>query len=195
MATPRTAVIVFGRMNPPTTGHAKLIELLKATAKPLNGDVIVFASPSRDPQKNPLPFGVKVSFLKRLFRDVTINANASVTGPLDALAACSKLGYRRVVMVVGSDRLAKFESLRPYVRPKSSKGFDKSKDIDLDQYSVVPITRDPDSEDPVEGMSASKMRTVAQLGNFTLFRQGVPTNDKDLARQLYDATRRHMGIK
>lgn len=192
----KTAVIAFGRMNPPTTGHAKLIQFIADVAKRENATPIIFASTSQDAKKNPLPFGSKVLYLKMMFPSITFNENENVRTPVDALVACSKLGYRRVLLVVGSDRVASFQGLGAYVVPKISKKFDKSKHIDLDEFQVVavPGERDPDADD-VSGMSASKMRAFAAANDFKSFQTGVPTKNKELAKRIFLMVQAHMGIK
>ena len=56
------AVFTFGRFNPPTTGHAKLVDKLKKASsggyKPL-----LFTSHSNDKKKNPLSHKQKISYL------------------------------------------------------------------------------------------------------------------------------------
>ncbi len=193
----KTVVIAFGRMNPPTTGHEKLIQFTIGVAQKRGADVIFFASPTQDPKKNPLPFKVKVNFLKRMFPRVTFNENPVVKTPFDALRACSALGYRTVVLVVGSDRVAGFETFRNYIKAKGIvKNFDASKDVDLDDYEVVPVPgeRDPDADD-VSGMSASKMRKFAADNDFKSFASGTPTKNMNIAQQLFSQTRAFMGLK
>lgn len=197
MPSRKAVVICFGRMNPPTTGHAKLLDFMKSVGARNQADVIAFVSTTQDPKKNPLPFNVKVNFLKMLFPKVKFNENASVKTPLDAMQACSKLGYRDVYLVVGSDRVASMEALGRYVKPKSDKSFDKSKDVDLDDFEVVavPGERDPDADEDVAGVSASKQRKLAAAGDFKKFAEGVPTTNINLAQKLYAQVRAFMGIK
>jgi hypothetical protein len=192
----KSVVIAFGRMNPPTTGHAKLIDFVQSVADRNDAEAIIFASPTQEPKKNPLGFRTKVDFLSQIFPDVTFNRNAAVRSPIDALVACSKLGFRNVFLVVGSDRVEGFKKLSEYVVPRSSKRFRSDKHIDLDRYQVVPVPgeRDPDDDD-VSGMSASKMRAYAKAQDYDSFRQGVPTSNSALAKQVYQRTRTGMGLR
>lgn len=188
-------VIAFGRLNPPTTGHAKLIEFAEAVATKLGARVIIFPSPTQEQKKNPLPFNVKVNFLKQMFPKVTFNSNAKVRTPFDALRACSSLGYRKVTVIVGSDRVGDFESFRRYIKPSAKKA--KVGDVVLDEYKVlaVPGERDPDAEDDVSGMSASKMRYFADIDDFASFRQGTPTRNERLALQIFRQVRAFRGLR
>ena len=58
-------VMTFGRMNPPTTGHLKLIHKVKEVADKNNASHTVVASHSQDSKKNPLSGEQKVKHLKR----------------------------------------------------------------------------------------------------------------------------------
>jgi hypothetical protein len=193
-------VIAFGRFNPPTTGHALLIDLIKREAAKRKADVLIFPSQTQDTvtlrtrvaPKNPLPFLEKVDFLEELFPDVNFSDNVSIKTPGDALMACSQAGYDRVWVTVGSDRAADFMSLGKYVKPKGLRG----QDIILKEYGVivVPANRDPDAEG-VAGMSASKMRAAALENDFKAFQKGVPTKRLDIAQRLFKSVQKHMGLR
>ena len=47
----KPVVFAFGRFNPPTTGHAKLVDVLNRLAKKVGGDAMVFTSHSNDKKK------------------------------------------------------------------------------------------------------------------------------------------------
>jgi nicotinic acid mononucleotide adenylyltransferase len=175
----RTAVIAFGRMNPPTIGHQKLID--KLTSIP--GDHYLFLSHTQNPKKNPLDFHTKVKFAEKFFPGVKTGSE-SVRTPIDAMKKIEELGYNKVVFVAGSDRESDFSVL-----------FDKYNGVEYKFDSIQVVSageRDPDA-DGAEGMSASKMRVAAASGNLEAFAQGVP--DKRLAEELYNAVRAGMGVK
>lgn len=175
----RTAVVAFGRMNPPTIGHKKLVDKVKS----IPGDHFIFLSHTQNPKKNPLDFHTKVKFAEKFFPGVQIGS-ANVRTPIDAMKKLDELGYDQVVFVAGSDREADFSSL-----------FEKynGKEYNFDSIQVVSAgERDPDA-DGAEGMSASKMRVAAASGNLEAFAQGVP--DPRLAEELYNAVRKGMGVK
>ena len=124
MAT-KSVVIAFGRFNPPTTGHAKLVDFVQREADKRQADAIIFPSQTEKERKknpkNPLPFREKVGFLKQFFPQVAWNANESIRTFFDALGMCS-LKYDEVYLVAGSDRVEGFDALRKYIKPTGRKG-------------------------------------------------------------------------
>lgn len=196
MSIRRPVVMVFGRFNPPTTGHEALIQFVQSIAHRVNGDVRVYPSQSQDARKNPLPFRSKVTFLRKFFPGVIISDNTAVRTPIDALAEVSALGYTHVILVAGSDRVGDFEKLGAYLLPRNSPKYDASKHIAIERYQVVavPGNRDPDAED-VTGMSASKMRAFAKDNNLDAFMQGVPSHvSRSVAQDLFKQVRQYMGL-
>ena len=178
-APKKVAVAAFGRMNPPTIGHEKLV---KAVMKQ-QGDHYIFLSQTQKPKDNPLPFDIKLDFAKKFFPGVNVG-HPTVRTPIQMLQMLEKLGYTDVIYVAGSDRVASFDKLfNDY----------NGKEYNFDSITVVNAgERDPDA-DGAEGMSASKMRQAAAEGNLEAFSQGVPK--PDLAQKMYDAVRKGMGIK
>jgi hypothetical protein len=175
----KVAVAAFGRMNPPTIGHAKLVDKIKSQ----KGDHYIFLSQTQKPKDNPLPFDVKLQFAKKFFPGVNVG-HASVRTPIQMLQMLEKLGYTDVIYVAGSDRVASFDKLfNDY----------NGKEYNFDSITVINAgERDPDAEG-AEGMSASKMRAAAASGDLKAFAQGVP--DQKLAQNMYDAVRKGMGVK
>ena len=82
----KTAVFAFGRMNPPTMGHAKLIAKVIAVAKKEGGTPMVYPSKTEDKKSNPLSFRTKVKVLKDVFGKV-INTNTSIKTPFDVITS------------------------------------------------------------------------------------------------------------
>ena len=175
----KVAVAAFGRMNPPTIGHDKLVNKITE----IDGDHYLFLSQTQKPKDNPLPFDVKLEFAKKFFPGVNVG-HPTVRTPIQMLQMLEKLGYTDIVYVAGSDRVEQFEKLfNDY----------NGKEYNFNSIQVVSAgERDPDA-DGAEGMSASKMRAAAASGDFDSFAQGVPT--PALAQELYDAVRTGMGIK
>ena len=57
-----TAVFTFGRFNPPTTGHEKLIDVLaKQQSRNAGSIMYVYPSHSQNPKKDPLPHALKIA--------------------------------------------------------------------------------------------------------------------------------------
>ena len=188
----KVAYFTFGRMNPPTIGHEKLLDVL--SDKSGRNDYFVFLSQSQDKKKNPLDYNSKVKHVRKMFprhaRRVMINKKVRTV--FDAAAFIYDKGYESLVMVVGSDRVTEFETLLgKYNGEKANHGFYNFKSISV----VSAGGRDPDAEG-VSGMSASKMRQFASDNNFSSFSQGLASSmsNKD-AKKLFLDVRGGMGLK
>lgn len=188
----REIYFTFGRMNPPTVGHGKLITQLstKAGRNPYK----VFVSQSQDKKKNPLSYADKIKHVRKMFPKHARNVllNRKVKNVFDAATNLYDQGYKKVVMIVGQDRVVEFETLlNKYNGVKGKHGF-----YNFERIRVVSAgQRDPDSEG-VEGMSASKQRAAAAENDFVSFAQGLPKNlsNKD-AKRLFNDVRVGMGLK
>lgn len=189
----KTAVFTFGRMNPPTVGHEKLIKKVMSVASSKGATPFIFLSHTQDPKKNPLTNKQKVKFIKLGVPTAAkaIQQVPKIRTPFDAIKYLIDMGYENVIMVVGADRVNDFKKrIQPYIGHP-----DKKVAINLDSFDVVSAgARDPDSEG-VSGMSASKMRHLAIKNNFRQFRKGVPSGLSDrFARELFDLVRVGMRI-
>ena len=175
---PATAVMAFGRMNPPTIGHAKLVDAIKSQP----GDPFIFLSQSQKPKTDPLAFEDKLRYAKFFFPNVTIG-NPEVKTIIQALQKVESLGYQNLIYVAGSDRIQSFEELLNKYN---------GKDYNFKSIKVVSAgERDPDA-DGAEGMSASKMRQAAADNDIESFKQGVP--EPKLADEMFAAVRQGMGV-
>ena len=182
----KTAVLAFGRLNPPTIGHAKLVDAITAQ----EGDHYLFLSQTQKPKTDPLDFATKIKFAKQFFPGVNVG-DQGVRTPVQALEKLQSLGYTNIVFIAGSDRVDGFQKLFDTYNGQA----DKTGKVPFKFNSIRVVSageRDPDA-DGAEGMSASKMRAAAASGNLEAFAQGVP--DKRLAKTMYDAVRNGMGVK
>ncbi len=186
--TKGTLTIAFGRFNPPTTGHEKLLDTVAKSSD--DGDYIIVPSRSQDKKKNPLDPDTKVSVMRQMFpshseKIVNDPANRTI---FDVLKKAHMDGYTNVRIVGGGDRVKEFENLSSNYNGKLY-AFDN---IEVRSAGE----RDPDAEDDVSGMSASRQRKAAAEGDFKTFRKGVPAsmNEKQ-ARELYNTLRAAMQIK
>jgi hypothetical protein len=188
----RVVYFTFGRMNPPTTGHGKLLDVLskKAGRNPYR----IYLSQTADKKKNPLSYSDKVKHTRKMFskHGRSIMINKTVKTAIDAMTALYNEGFRKVVFVVGSDRVREFDVLlNKYNGKKSRHGFYNFKSIDI----ISAGARDPDAEG-VEGMSASKQRDNASKNDFTSFAQGLPRGmSNNDSRRLFNDVRTGMGLK
>lgn len=176
--------VTFGRMNPVTTGHAKLINAIQKHAASVGGEHRVFLSHTHDAKKNPLPHKQKVGFVKKMIPTADVHEKDDVKTPIDMLKHLHKKGYSHVHMFVGSDRKQEMSNLAHHYNGKEY----NFKHIEVHDAGH----RDPDSEG-VEGMSASKMRDAAKAKNFKHFSRGVPS--KPHAKELFHAVRKGMKLE
>jgi len=188
----RAVYFTFGRMNPPTIGHGKLLDSL--ATKSGRNPYKVFLSQSTDNKKNPLAYPDKVKHVRKMFpkhaRSVMINKKVKTA--MDAIVTLYDEGFRRVVMIVGQDRVREFDVLiNKYNGKKSRHGF-----YNFESIKVVSAgQRDPDSEG-ADGASATKQRQAAKENDFTTFGQGLPnTMSNANAKRLYNDVRKGMGLK
>ena len=183
-------VLVFGRFNPPTIGHQKLLQSAQREAKRTNGDLKIYPSRTQDPKKNPLDPGMKINFMKQMFPDYEENIidDAGTKTIFDALVSAYNEKYKNVTIVVGQDRLSEFQGLAQ-----------KYNGSDLYNFENIVVVsggaRDPDADD-VTGMSASKMRAFATDGDFQSFVKGLPPALKTMQkRELFNNVRKSMNVK
>ena len=188
-ATVKEVSFAFGRFNPPTgTGHGKLIDKVAS----LGTDYRIYPSHSQDQKKNPLSAEQKVKYMRAMFPQHARNIifDRKIRTAIDALTALYNEGYTKVNLVIGSDRMRDFEFLRKYNNVKGRHGLYH---FPNGIHFVSAGDRDPDSDDIVAGMSASKLRKAAAEGNFKDFLLGMPPGFK-LAEQLFNDVRQGMGL-
>jgi hypothetical protein len=188
----REVYFTFGRMNPPTIGHGKVMDTL--ASKSGKSDYKVYLSQVSNPKKDPLSYTDKIKHVRKMFpkhaRQVIMDKD--VKNVFDVAAKLYDQGYTKVNMVVGADRIREFEVLlNKYNGKKARHGFYNFKSINV----ISAGERDPDATG-VEGMSASKQRANASANDFVTFSQGVPKSmsNKD-ARKLFNDVRKGMGLK
>ena len=179
--------VVFGRFNPPTIGHEKLLQAAEKAAQ--GGDFKIYPSRTQDPKKNPLDPDMKVSYMRKMFPkyEEQIVNDSEMISIFNVLTTAYEDGYKNVNIIVGADRQAEFENLANKY----------NKDLyDFKQIRVISAgVRDADAEG-VEGMSASKMRKAVMDDDFEAFKKGTPKGINDgETRTLFDAVRAGMGVK
>ena len=192
-AKQKTVVFSFGRLNPPTVGHQKLLQKIVQTAKRMSGQPMMFVSYSQDAKKNPLTAKQKIAYIKTMFpkeaRELKLEENSSLRNAMD-IATELNGKFDNLVMVVGSDRVNDFKTLlNKYNDVESKHGFYKYDNIQI----VSAGERDPDAEG-VAGMSASKMRAAAASGDYESFSLGLPSSFKG-GEKLYKDLRLGMNVR
>jgi hypothetical protein len=171
MGQEHTAVMAFGRFNPPTVGHEKLIHKVEQTAKSVGGSAHIIASHSEGDSKNPLPSDKKVEYIKKVADHGThVYASSKAQPTLLHHAAALHKHAHHLVVVAGQDRVQQFHDLlHKYNGKEGPHGFYNFKSIKV----VSAGQRDPDAEG-TKGMSGTKMREHAKNGNEAAFRRGLP---------------------
>jgi len=184
--TSDTLTVGFGRFNPPTTGHEKLLNHIKNVAA--GGQYEIYPSHSQDAKKNPLDSKTKVDFMRKMYPKHSENIvyNKQMKTIFDVLKGANAKGVKRITIVVGADRLQEFEKL-------SNKY--NGKEYEFDQINVVSAgERDPDAEG-LEGMSASKLRQAAIDGDYETFSGGMPKAlGPSESKKLYNTIRKNMNV-
>ena len=185
--TKGTLTVAFGRFNPPTTGHEKLLNQVAKSSD--EDDYIIVPSRSQDAKKNPLDADSKVGVMRQMFpkhseKIVNDPANRTI---FDVLKKAHNDGYSGVRVVGGADRQKEFDKLVNTYNGKLYK---------FDKVEVVSAgDRDPDADD-VTGMSASKQRKAAAEVDLKSFMKGIPSSmEKKAAEELYKNIRKAMNIK
>ena len=176
------AVITFGRMNPITVGHQKVVDKVKAEAKKQGAKPYVYLSHSQDKKKNPLDYDTKLKSARKAFGPSVTRSRARTI--IEVMVELQKK-HKEVTVIVGSDRVREFKTLLNKYN---------GKDFTYDKINVMSAgQRDPDAEGAA-GMSATKMRTAAQSGDYKSFKKGTPRSlsDRDV-KAMYDKIRSVMG--
>ena len=176
-------VFSFGRFNPPTVGHEKLANTVKMAAERLGATPRIYLSHTQDKKKNPLPYDLKLKYAQAAFGPMVTASDANTI--IKVLAELNT-EFTDIVFIAGSDRVVEFEKL---FNDYNGKG-----DYEFRTIRVISAgERDPDS-DGVEGMSASKMRELANAGDLEGFISGLPDKLKPAAATMMKAVRLGMGL-
>lgn len=180
----KKVVIAFGRMNPPTVGHEKLVAKIKSEARKNRATPMLFLSHSQDKKKNPLSYEDKIRLSQKAFGKMVQKSNARTI--IDVAKQLEKQ-YDELIVIGGSDRVDEFQNLLNKYN---------GKDYAYEKITVVSAgERDPDS-DGISGMSASKLRSLALTGKIKEFKAGLPArlrSSKD-GKEMYDKIREAGGI-
>jgi len=183
-----TAVIGWGRMNPITSGHEKLVNKIKEIARKQGATPHVFLTHTQDAKKNPLSYDDKVMLAQKAFGNIIHKSKSKTI--MQAMAEL-QAKYNKIILVVGADRIKEFDTLLNKYN---------GKDYSFDSIEVVSAgdRADPDSEEAksmtADAMSASVMRKLASEGDFEKFKKGLPKKLVPAAKEIYDMVRSGMKI-
>ena len=182
-----TQTVVFGRFNPPTAGHEKLIKHAEKVAA--GGDLKIYPSRTQDSSKNPIDPDMKVSYMRKMFPDYEeqIINDSEMRSIFNVLIAAAEEGYKGIQIVVGADRLGEFESLATKYNGDL---------YNFDEIKTVSAGPREDDAEGVEGVSSSKQRKAVMDDDYTAFKRGLPKGMDDADGQaLFDAVRTGMSAK
>lgn len=188
-----TAVFAFGRFNPPTKGHEKLIQRVRSVAQKMDAKPYVFLSHSQD-KKNPLSYEEKLNYITSTgrFNDIEFGFN-EVKTIVQALQKLMNEGRTRVIIVAGSDRVDYFKNFMNQYNKKNDKAGNLVFDFDYTD-AVSSGDRDPDAEG-VAGVSASQARALAANDDYERFKQVVMDNSEDLIKSAFTRVQSMVGKK
>lgn len=175
-----TAFFTFGRFQPPTLGHKKMILTMNTVASSETSpvDVYVFVSSTQDAKENPLQVETKVSLLKNMLAGTgigVINTTAQECRTVPSiLYKLQEAGYKKIVMFVGEDRVPAFKTLLTRIK----------------ELSVPVEVRNAGKRNAratnLTGMSGTKMRAAALSGNKETFMAGTGLNEASAVRVMSD---------
>ncbi len=188
----RHAVLAFGRLQPPTTGHEVLVNKVKEVAKQHNAEHHIVLSHSNDAKSNPLTPQQKVRHAKRFFPGTNIRtSDKEAPNFLTQASKLHKSGVTHLHMVAGSDRIPEYKKvLKKYNGTHEGALFNFKK---IEVHSAG--ERDPDAQGTT-GMSGSKLRAHAAAGKYTQFKKGVPKHVSDEhTKELYNDLRKGLKVK
>ena len=185
-----TAVFAFGRFNPPTIGHQKLISKVIDTAQGLNGKGYIFLSQKQNNKTDPLTFKEKQDYIKMFYPTLAIG-DAGVKTIIQALQKIQSEGRTRIVMIAGSDRVMEFKKLLDQYNGKPDKAGNEL--YKFDKIDVISAgERDPDQEGAT-GASASKARELANKGQEQEFSRIIMGGNT--GKKLYDIIQDRLGMQ
>ena len=188
----KTLYFVWGRMNPPTAGHEKLLDFLKVKAA--KNPYRIYLTQTVDKNKNPIPFAQKIKFARKGFPQYArqIIMNKKIRTIFEALTSFYNEGFKRIVIVAGEDRIRQYDVLlKKYNGAKGKHGFYNFERIDV----LNAGKRDPESEG-VEGVSGTKLRDFVKAGDFAKFSQYMPKKLSTVdAKQVFNSVRKGLGLK
>lgn len=181
----KKVVFAWGRMNPVTVGHEKLVNKVQAVARRERAEPRIYLSHTQNAKKDPLQYKDKIAMAKKAFGSV-VKQSASKT-LIQLLQELQRAGFTEITLVAGSDRLREYDTLLNKYN---------GKDYNFDKIKVVSAgERDPDAEG-ASGMSATKLRKAAVDGDEKTFMTGIPSRlSKTDGQKLYMLIRKGLMVE
>jgi hypothetical protein len=183
--------MAFGRMNPPTAGHEKLVQHMHDTAKKFGGNHTLVLSGSHDTKdgKNPLSPEQKLKHAKNAFPGTNVVvADKDKPTLLHQASELHNQGVTHLHFAGGSDRAPMAELLKKYNGVKGAHGYYNFKDISFENAGE----RDEKAKG-VAGVSGTKLRELAAAGKKQEFHSHLSSQMKPEHKdELYNDLRKAM---
>lgn len=164
--TQEVLTVVFGRFNPPTIGHEKLLKKAKEIAQ--SGDLRIYPSRAQGDPSNPLSPSDKIYYMRKAFpkfADNIINDDDMKT-IFDVLKLADEEGYDAVNLVTGAKRRSEFDRLANQYNGEI---------YNLADINVIALpSEDPDLENSPNPSSSARLRKAAVEDDFFAFQRGLP---------------------
>jgi hypothetical protein len=185
-----TAVVAFGRMNPPHIGHVQLTKKLQQIGQEHGTIGMLYLSHSVDSKKNPLDYNTKLDYCRKAFDKYCTVVESDAKTALQVLHEIYADGWKNLVYVCGEDRLddGMTDNIKKYngVHAKSE-AQDKSNFYQFDSISFENAgLRDDNSNDIIIQASASKMREAAKNDDYESFAAMSPFDNEDDTKAMYE---------
>jgi len=142
----KIAIFTWGRMNPPTLGHARLIDNVLNRAAELKADPYFVITHTQNSKKNPFSQDEKEEILKLMFPSIKFwKSSKEEPNPAFVVNRLRSDGYTKVYFMLGSDRKTNFKFMN-----------------NIDIVKRLPgIERNKKAQGP-EGISGTKVRKYAK---------------------------------
>lgn len=173
-------ILSWGRMNPPTIGHEKLVAKVKSLANKEMCDGAIYLTHTSDKKKNPLTYEEKIMYAQMAFGSIV---HASTSRTIIAVLKDLSKKYDELVLVVGSDRVEEFDTLLNTYNGSEYK---------FDSIDVV-SAGDREGNDIENEYSASVLRELASQNNMNKFSHGLPSAIKSNSEEIFQIIRTRTG--
>ena len=183
----KTAVLIYGKFNPPTKAHRAMMEIIADKAREVNGDAFVYPSLKSGDEKHPMSYAQKLKWVKKAFGDILTVVESDAKNPYEALHDLYEKGYQSIIFFAGPDRSPMITKIPEYNTTKN----DKLRPSDYFKFKRIEVNTEP--LPGFENIRATYARNAVANNDFEAFCDFVPFNEKD-AKELFDELRATMGL-
>lgn len=177
----RTAVIAFGRVNPPSIGHERLVTEAAQVAESVGGHAMLFLSPTNN-VKNPLTDAQKFEYVTEAFGNIIDVRTEKFSNPITLLQALAE-SYDNLVWVTGSDQAPDYTRIVETYN---------GEDFTFENVKVIGLERAGDQLN--ETISATQLRAAVSEGDMETFKAGLPTKLQAKADLIFEQVQSGMLI-